>query len=72
LINFFFWDNGPIYRQMANFPGFGIESNADKIGIAAAGVTAAGIAAHAVVSNIQKKKLIKDLIDEGKEAEEKL
>lgn len=27
-----FWDNGPIYWQMANFPGFGIESNAYSAG----------------------------------------
>ncbi len=67
-----FWDNGPLYRQMANFPGFGIESNADKIGMIAAGATAVGIAAHAIATNFRKSKLIKDLIEEGKEAEEEL
>ena len=64
-----FWDNGPIYRQMANFPGFGIESNADKIGMVAAGVTAAGLAAHVIVTNFKKAKLIDNLIREGKESE---
>jgi hydrogenase small subunit len=67
-----YWDNGPLYRQMASFPGFGIESSADKIGLAAAGVTAAGLAAHAIATNIQKTKLIDDLIEEGKEAEHDL
>lgn len=67
-----FWDNGPFYRQMASFPGFGIESDADKVGMVAAGVTAVGIAAHAVATNFRKKKLIKNLITEGKESEKEL
>ena len=67
-----FWDNGPMYRQMASFPGFGIESNADKIGMIAAGATAAGVAVHAVATNIRKKKLIANVIAEGKEAEKAL
>ncbi len=67
-----FWDNGPIYRQMANFPGFGIESNADKIGMTAAGVTVAGMAAHAIGTNLRKGKIIGKYIDQGKEAEKEL
>ncbi len=67
-----FWDNGPLYRQMANFPGFGIESNADTIGMVAAGVTAAGIAAHAIATNFRKAKVIDEHIEEGKEAEKEL
>ncbi len=67
-----FWDNGPLYRQMASFPGFGIESNADKVGMVAAGVTAAGIAVHAIATNVRKKKLVDDLVAEGKESEKEL
>jgi hydrogenase small subunit len=67
-----FWDNGPIYRQMASFPGFGIESNADKIGMAAAGLTAAGIVAHAIGTNLSKSKIINKHIEEGKVAEKEL
>jgi hydrogenase small subunit len=67
-----FWDNGPLYRQMASFPGFGIESNADTVGMVAAGVTAAGIAAHAIATNFKKQKLISNLIKEGEEAEKEL
>jgi hydrogenase small subunit len=67
-----FWDNGPFYRRITNFPGFGIESNADKIGAAAAGVTVAGIAAHAIGTNLRKKKLIDNLVQEGKESEKDL
>ncbi len=53
-----FWDNGPFYRHLPNFPGFGIESTADTIGTTLGVATAAGIAAHAVATNIRKKKLI--------------
>lgn len=67
-----FWDSGPLYRRMQSFPGFGIESNADDIGLVAAGVTAAGIAAHAIGTNLRKRKLIKNLVDEGREAESEL
>ena len=54
-----FWDNGPFYQHLAAFPGFGIESTADKIGVGLGVVTAVGIAAHAVVTNIRKRKLIR-------------
>jgi hydrogenase small subunit len=55
-----FWDNGPFYRHLPNFPGFGIETTADKVGVVAAAVTVAGIAAHAISTNIRKRKLIKE------------
>jgi hydrogenase small subunit len=53
-----FWDNGPFYRRMPEFPGFGIESSADKVGVALGVATAAGITAHAITTNIRKKRLI--------------
>jgi hydrogenase small subunit len=53
-----FWDNGPFYRHLASFPGFGIETTADTIGVAAGVVTVAGIAAHAVATNIRKRNVI--------------
>ncbi|MGA2693325.1 MAG: hydrogenase small subunit [Opitutaceae bacterium] len=49
-----FWDNGPFYERLPNFPGFGIETTADKIGMAVGAVTVAGIAAHAVLTNVRK------------------
>lgn len=55
-----FWDNGPFYRHLASFPGFGIETTADKIGMVLGLGTAAGIAAHAITTNIRKRRIIKE------------
>src|SRR5512143_313135 len=57
-----FWDNGPFYRHMSTFPGFGIETTADRIGTVVGAVTLAGLAAHAVVTNIRKHKVIAEEI----------
>jgi len=62
-----FWDNGPFYQHLASFPGFGIETTADKIGVAIGAATVAGIAAHAISTNIRKRKLIKEEIIESNE-----
>ena len=60
-----FWDNGPFYQHLPSFPGFGIETTADKVGLAVGAATAAGIAAHAVPTNIRKRKLIRQEIEES-------
>ncbi len=67
-----YWDNGRIYERASAFPGFGIESTADTVGKVALGVTAGALAAHAVMTNVRKKKLIKGLEKEGKESEQEL
>ncbi len=54
-----FWDVAPFYSRLENVPGFGIEHNADKIGLAAAGVVTAGIAGHAALSALQQAKIRK-------------
>ncbi|MFN8207644.1 MAG: hydrogenase small subunit [Bacteroidales bacterium] len=53
-----FWDNGPFYEHLQTFPGFGIETTADKIGVALGAVTVAGIAVHAVSTNVRKRRLL--------------
>jgi len=58
-----FWDNGPFYRHLASFPGFGIESTADTIGTVIGVGAAVGVAAHAISTNIRKRKLISDRKD---------
>lgn len=60
-----FWDNSPFYNHLPQFPGFGIEANADKIGMAVGAVTVAGLAAHAVTTNIRKRSLIKEGVEES-------
>jgi hydrogenase small subunit len=58
-----FWDNGPFYRHLPSFPGFGIESTADTVGVVIGAATAAGIAAHAIATNIRKRKQINEPIE---------
>ncbi len=54
-----FWDKmGPFYERLPNVPGFGVESNVDKIGLGLTAVTVAGIAAHAVGSAVRKKAAV--------------
>jgi len=67
-----YWDNGRIYERGSSFAGFGIEATADTVGKVALGVTAAALAGHVVATNVRKKKLIRDLEQEGKQSEHEL
>lgn len=67
-----FWDNGRLYERGSAFAGFGIEANADTFGKVALGVTAAALAGHAVMTNVRKKKLIREVEEEGKQNEQAL
>jgi hydrogenase small subunit len=62
-----FWDNGPFYQHLPSFPGFGIETTADKVGAVAAGVTLAGVAVHAISTNLRKRHLIQEEIQTSDE-----
>jgi hydrogenase small subunit len=76
-----YWDNGRIYSRLESFPGFGIETTADRIGAYAAAAAAGGMAVHAVSTNLRKRKLIrhgkdtslkdKDVKPDGAEQERK-
>ena len=65
------WDQGPFYQHQAGFPGFGIESTADTIGAVAAIVAGAAVASHAISTNIRKRKLIKEHMDESVPSEDR-
>jgi hydrogenase small subunit len=65
-----FWDNGPFYRHLAAFPGFGIESTADTVGTVIGVAAVAGVAVHAISTNIRKRSLIKENIEESMTAKE--
>lgn len=54
-----YWDNGNIYDRSAIFPGFGIEANADTVGKVALGAVAVGVTAHAIMTNVRKRKFFK-------------
>jgi len=56
-----FWDNGPFYRHLPTFPGFGIESTADTIGAALGIGVAIGVGAHAITTNIRKRPIIQEV-----------
>jgi hydrogenase small subunit len=56
-----FWDNGPFYQHLPSFAGFGIESTADTVGTVVGVATLAGVAAHAVVTNVRKRKVIAEV-----------
>ena len=45
-----FWDKGSFYDRVTELNVFGVEANADTIGLAAAGAVGVGIAAHAAIS----------------------
>ena len=60
-----FWDNGPFYQHLASFPGFGIETTADTIGTVVGIGAVAGATVHAVSTNIRKKKLIQENMEES-------
>jgi hydrogenase small subunit len=61
-----FWDNGPFYRHLPSFPGFGIESTADTVGKWLAIGTAVGIGGHAVAANVMKRREINRRVAESK------
>jgi hydrogenase small subunit len=65
-----FWDNGPFYRHLASFPGFGIETTADTVGTVLGIGTAVGIGAHAVANNVRKRKIIKQEMEQSVKDEE--
>jgi hydrogenase small subunit len=51
-----FWDKGSFYQHTTDTHVFGIEANADKVGLAAVGAVGAAIGAHAAYSAIERAK----------------
>ena len=49
-----FWDKGSFYDRLTTIREFGVEANADKVGLVAAGVVGAGLVAHAAVTAIRR------------------
>ncbi len=66
-----FWDNAPFYQHLGGVTELNAESTADKIGGALTIGVGAGIAAHAIATNIRKRKLISQNINNTEEKENK-
>ncbi len=49
-----FWDQGTFYDRVTDLTQFGVEANADKVGLVAAGVVGGGVAVHAAVSALKQ------------------
>ena len=49
-----FWDKGSFYDRLSGIHQFGIEENADDVGIAAAGIVGGAVAIHAGVSALKR------------------
>jgi hydrogenase small subunit len=49
-----FWDKGSFYDRTTDIKAFGVEANAEKVGLVAAGVVGAAIAAHAAVTAVKR------------------
>lgn len=49
-----FWDQGSFYDRLTNIKQFGIEANADTIGMTTAGVVGGAVVAHATVSALKR------------------
>lgn len=49
-----FWDKGSFYDRVTGIDQFGVEANADDVGLAAAGAVGAAISIHAVASAIKR------------------
>ncbi|WP_193548195.1 hydrogenase small subunit [Aestuariivirga litoralis] len=51
-----FWDKGGFYDRLTNINAFGIEANADKIGLTAAAVVGGAAAIHAGVTAVKRAR----------------
>lgn len=65
-----FWDKTPFYKRHPTTNAFGVEATADQIGVALGVATVGGIAAHAIATNIRKKKLIDNEVSEEEKEHE--
>ncbi len=52
-----FWDNGPFYERLVDFPQVGIEATADSVGATAATIVGAGIAVHAGLTALRQARV---------------
>jgi hydrogenase small subunit len=51
-----FWDKGSFYDRVTDLKQFGVEANADKVGIAATAVVGGAVAVHAALTAIKRTR----------------
>lgn len=49
-----FWDQGSFYDRVTDITQFGVEANADRVGLAAVGAVGGAVAAHAALSALKR------------------
>lgn len=64
-----FWDRGPFYERVTDIKQFGIESTADKIGLAAAAALGGAMAAHAGATAVNRFTAGRKTKEDGNDGE---
>ncbi|MBF0286895.1 MAG: hydrogenase small subunit [SAR324 cluster bacterium] len=59
------WDNAPLYEHLPGVLGYTSETDADTVGMVAAGITTAALGVHALTANARKRKQIRKQIEES-------
>ncbi len=59
-----FWDKEPLYHTLPSITGIGASVTATDIGIGLAAATLAGVTVHGIVTNVVKRKLIKNQMND--------
>jgi hydrogenase small subunit len=62
-----FWDKGPFYQHLPS-AGLGIEATADRVGTTVGIGAAVGVALHALSTNLRKRPVIQEHLDESVKA----
>ena len=59
-----FWDKEPLYHTLPSITGIGASVTATDIGVGLGVLAVAGVTAHGIVTNVVKRKLIKNQLDD--------
>ena len=59
-----FWDKEPLYHTLTSITGIGASVTATDIGVGLGVLAVAGVTAHGIVTNVVKRKLIKNQLDD--------
>jgi hydrogenase small subunit len=60
-----FWDKGSFYDRLTTIKQFGVEKNADQVGMVAAGAVGAAVVAHAAATAVKRIASKRDNADQN-------